>query len=122
MTDSSKIPGLNIVSFILGSGLIVFGANALYSDYFKQPHIDIHIKAGNSTAVTTLVNTGIVTAHNVRITFNSTSDISNYSLTSIPDEQVNFTKLYKPGRLVASFPRLRPANDLSTNQDNNQTG
>ncbi len=113
MTDSSKITGLSITSLILGSGLIVFGANSLYSDYVKQPHIDIGIKSGISTAVTNFTNTGIVTAHNVRITFNSSSDISNYRFTDIPDEQVNFTKVYKPGRLVASFPRLTPGNLLS---------
>jgi hypothetical protein len=115
MVDLSRITGVSIVSLILGSGLIVFGANTLYSDFLKQPRVIINIEASNSSALVSIVNTGTVTAHNMRITFYFNGiNISDYTLNAIPDEQINFTSSEEPkGLLVATVGRLTPNNAVS---------
>lgn len=67
--NTSKVSLLNIISIIIGSGLVVFAANILYNDFISKPSINITIKvySDNSSANAAITNTGLKTAKNVRL-------------------------------------------------------
>jgi hypothetical protein len=65
VAEASKAFGINIISWIIGSGLIVFTVNTIYSDYIKQPNLDLFVyqspeedSSHNRIIGTTIINTG----------------------------------------------------------------
>jgi hypothetical protein len=107
-----RISAINIVSWIIGSGLIVFAANSIYNDYIRQPHIDIIIEPRDLSAIVSVINTGVTTAHDVRlILYSAESDITNYRII-YSSEDTNFTKQDEPKGLVAEMNRMSPGSSI----------
>jgi hypothetical protein len=98
--------------------VIVFGANVIYSDFIKQPHLVLEIRPRDLAVAVSLINTGITTAHNVRETLSSNAtQITNHIFESVPDEQINFTNLDRPQGLVLNASRLTPGDKFTTDED-----
>lgn len=107
--NAPKVPLLNILSIIVGSGIIVFGANILYND-FSKPSINIRIYVDDgSSANVTIINTGFKTAKNIRVTMFTKPlgkiDIANSNLIGPTDEQIKIINTTKPQMMIATFNR-----------------
>lgn len=106
------ISTIYIISWVIGSGLIVFSANAIYSNYVRQPHIDIYIEPQGFSAIVSVLNDGVTTAHNIRlILYSAESDIIDYSII-YSSENTNFTKQDEPKALVGQMHRMSPGSSI----------
>ncbi len=111
--NTAKVSLLNIISIIIGSGLVVFLANILYNDFIGKPLINITIKisSDNSSGNATITNTGLKTAKNVRLAMytDPPGKIDNVNPEGVTAEQITITDLtklppYTQGR-IATFNR-----------------
>lgn len=71
--DSLKFSGINVVTWIIGSGLIVFTIGTLYTDFIKRPNIQIEIfefpRSNTSISMDIWAyNNGMIPAHNITLT------------------------------------------------------
>lgn len=79
MAEWKKV-GVQTVSYIIASGLILSGFNIFYNDFYNKPHIDtqwIQSKDKPSAEVT-VKNDGRVTATNLLLTFQIPEDMAKY--------------------------------------------
>jgi hypothetical protein len=115
MSDSSRLSGINVVTWIVGSGLIVFAVNTIYSDYIKMPKIDINMDkaSGNSptgtvTASIWIVNSDGGPASNLTISLTSSDLTISDPKIKYYDEDIKKVITIPEGdkKLLVTAPRL----------------
>jgi hypothetical protein len=68
LSKSTELSKIKIVSSIIGSGLIVFLISSIYSDFIKQPLLNIEMtNTANDTYDLDISNSGSKIAHNVTV-------------------------------------------------------
>jgi hypothetical protein len=102
MVDYSNLPQLRIITGVIGGIIAAFGIiNTVFTHFIftASPSLDISQNLNNSKVTITLSlgNTGFVPAHNLRLTFNSDSDIIDHSV-GLTTEDIQFQKQYDPRR------------------------
>jgi hypothetical protein len=116
VTDSSRKSLIGVISVLLGSGLVVSIVNNVYSDYIKQPHIDLSIDAlkikGIIMASVDVDNNGFVPAHNMRLTISSSGNNMSYINGTITNkiEIPSNVSQPTPDQILVKIPRLDPDN------------
>jgi hypothetical protein len=118
MSDSSIPSGINIISWIIGSGLIVFAANLVYNDIIKHPDINFGLyeeESRNGSELEVLLkiaNSGGVPANDVTIAVSTTDlEIISYGVESYDEGKNNVSfvheqKVDDKQKLIAKVPRL----------------
>jgi hypothetical protein len=102
------------VSLILGSGIIIFGVNVIYSDFIKQPNVVVGIQPRNSSVAVSFTNTGLDTAHKLLIILSSNASVFGPPIiVGTPGELIHFEKLYDPIRFVANLSRLTSGDEFT---------
>jgi hypothetical protein len=98
-----KTTGIQIVSSIIGSSLLLFAVTTFYSDFLNKP--DVHAKLVhifNNTSIE-LTNNGRVPATNLILTVQSLANDANFKIFTTE----NFTKILEDNHtLVVKFPRF----------------
>src|SRR5215208_3694628 len=99
-----KASGIQIVSSIIGSSLLLFAITTFYSDFFNKPNVGARIVPNINGTSVELTNNGRVSATNLILTVESPANIADYKIfttenRTIMVEEDNHT-------LVAKFPRF----------------
>jgi hypothetical protein len=99
-----KASGIQIVSSVIGSSLLVFAITTFYSDFLNKPNVSAMIIPGTNYTSIELTNKGRVPANNLVLTVESPVNITDYEIFSTE----NWTRMVQEDNftLVAQFPRL----------------
>ena len=116
--DALKLSVINVVSWIIGSGLIVFTINTIYVDFIKQPDIAFQVDEvdRNSSSISMEIfagNFGMIPAHDITLA------IETYDLEIIKyhpfyyEEDIGNVKsvIENPNKLTIKIPRLSNVGD-----------
>jgi hypothetical protein len=77
-----KTSGIQIFSTLIGSSLVITGLTSLYNEFYNKPDIQIHIDETEYQAIVNIKNEGRISAHNLILSVNSSTGISNFNIHS----------------------------------------
>jgi hypothetical protein len=98
-----KASGIQIVSSIIGSSLLLFAITTFYSDFFNKPNVTARIVPFTNGTAIELTNNGRVPATNLILTVQSPANISDYEIFTTENRT---TMVEDNHTLVAQFPRF----------------
>ena len=99
-----KASGLQIVSSIIGSSLLVFAITTFYSDFFNKPNVSARIIPNINSSSIELANNGRVPANNLILTVQSPENIVDYEIFTTENRTIMVEEDNQT--LVAKLPRF----------------
>lgn len=98
-----KTSGIQIVSTVIGSSLLLFAITTFYSDFLNKPNVSARIVPNINGSSIELTNNGRVPATNLILTVESPADIAGYEIFTTENRRIMVEDNHT---LVAQFPRF----------------